>query len=254
MGVRKIYIVPNLVTTANLFCGFASIIQSIHGEFITAAWLLIAAGVFDMLDGRIARMAKATSAFGVEYDSMADLISFGLAPAILMYQWALEPMGRLGMLGAFLYVTCAALRLARFNVNTTTVSKAFFQGVASPIAAGCITTLVIFQNATGFPTDETFIKRNILALVLTVVIGTLMVTSIPFPSFKELNWRSRSSFGYLMIAVMIMILIAVAPEVTLFLLSISYIVLSLAWNAIHILRGDPVDIKKSSTPAPTTEK
>lgn len=254
MGVRKIYIVPNLVTTANLFCGFASITQSIHGEFVTAAWLLIAAGVFDMLDGRIARMAKATSAFGVEYDSMADLVSFGLAPALLMYQWALEPMGRLGMLGAFLYVTCAALRLARFNVNTQTISKAFFQGVASPIAAGTLTTLVIFQNETGFPTDETWITKKVMALTLTVIIGTLMVTSIPFPSFKELNWRSRSSFGYLMIALMMMILIAVAPEVMLFLINISYIVLSLAWNGFHVLRGDPVDIKKSSTPVPSAEK
>ncbi len=254
MAVRKIYIVPNLVTTANLFCGFASIVQSIHGEFVTAAWLLIAAGVFDMLDGRIARLAKATSAFGVEYDSMADLVSFGLAPALLMYQWALEPMGRLGMLSAFLYATCAALRLARFNVNTQTVSKAYFQGVASPIAAGCLTTLVIFQNATGFPSDETFIAKRIFALVLTVIIGTLMVTTIPFPSFKELNWRSRSSFGYLMIGVMIMVLIAVAPEVTLFLLNISYLSLSLAWNAFRALRGNPVDIKKSSTPAPTSEK
>lgn len=253
MAVKKIYIVPNLVTTANLFCGFASITNAIHGDFTNAAWLILAAAVFDMLDGRIARMAKATSAFGVEYDSMADLISFGMAPSILMYQWALEPMGRLGMLGAFLYVTCAALRLARFNVNTQTVSKAFFQGVASPIAAGCLTTLVIFQNSVGFPNDETWITKKVFALVLTVLIGSLMVTSIPFPSFKELNWRSRSSFGYLMIGVMIMILIAVAPEVTLFLINISYILISLTWNAIHILRGDPVMIKKIEKPT-TTEK
>ena len=250
MAVRKIYIVPNLVTTANLFCGFASIINAIRGDFLNAAWLILAAAVFDMLDGRIARMAKATSAFGVEYDSMADLISFGLAPGLLMYQWALEPMGRLGMLGSFLYVACAALRLARFNVNTQTVSKAFFQGVASPIAAGALTTLVIFQNQVGFPTDETFITKKVFALTLTVLIGTLMVTTIPFPSFKELNWRSRSSFGYLMIGVMVMILIAVAPEVTLFLLNISYLFFSLMWNAYRVLRGNPVDIRQTK-PVPT---
>src|SRR3954451_22039878 len=109
--MRKIYIVPNFVTTANMFCGFYSLIASIRSEFPQAAWAVIAAAIFDMLDGRIARLAKATSQFGVEYDSLSDLISFGMAPAILVYQWALEPFGRLGYLGAFLYLSCAALRL-----------------------------------------------------------------------------------------------------------------------------------------------
>ena len=129
--MKKIYLVPNFVTTANMFSGFYSIIASTHGEFVTASWAIIAAGIFDMLDGRIARLAKATSQFGVEYDSLSDLLSFGVAPAILLYQWALEPYDRLGWIAAFLYLACGALRLARFNVNTESQPKNFFQGCRS---------------------------------------------------------------------------------------------------------------------------
>ena len=127
--MRKVYLVPNFVTTANMLCGFYSIIASIHLEFSAAAWAIVAAGIFDMLAGRIARLAKATSQFGVEYDSLSDLISFGIAPAILLYQWALEPYDRLGWLAAFLFLACGALRLARFNVNSSSLPKNYFQGL-----------------------------------------------------------------------------------------------------------------------------
>lgn len=238
--MRKIYIIPNLVTTANLFCGFSSITSAIHQDFEMAAWFIVAAAIFDMLDGRIARLAKATSAFGVQYDSLSDLISFGMAPSILLYQWALEPFGRLGVLASFLYLCCAALRLARFNINTGVVSKAFFQGIASPIAAGTVATFVIFKSATNFPSDNVPITKELFALIEALGLASLMVSSIPFPSFKELNWRSRSSFGYLMIAVMTLILIAIRPEVTLFVICAVYILGSLAWNAYHLISGKPV--------------
>ncbi len=241
--MRKIYIIPNLVTTANLFCGFSSITSAIHKDFTTAAWFIMAAAIFDALDGRVARMAKATSQFGVEYDSLSDLISFGMAPGLLLYLWELEPFGRLGTLASFLYVCCAALRLARFNVNTETVSKAYFQGVASPIAAGAIATFVIFNQATGIPAEGAWISRDVIALVQALALGSLMVSSIPFPSFKELNGRSRSSFGYLMIAVMVMVLIAVRPEITLFLLITFYLVASLIWNLYRLATGRPLGLK-----------
>lgn len=241
--MRKIYIIPNLVTTANLFCGFSSITAAIQGDFAGSAWFIMAAAVFDMLDGRIARMAKATSEFGVQYDSLSDLISFGMAPSLLLYQWALAPFGRLGILAAFLYVCCAALRLARFNVNTTVVSKAFFQGVASPIAAGSVATFVIFHASSGFPGEDALVSRPLLALVQALVLASLMVSSIPFPSFKELNWRARSSFGYLMIAVMLLVLIAVRPEITLFLVFVAYLVGSLVWNGYRLLSGKQVVLK-----------
>lgn len=234
--MRKVYLVPNIVTTGNMFCGFYSIIASIHGDFVPAAWAIIAASIFDMLDGRIARLAKATSQFGVEYDSLSDLISFGTAPAVLLYQWALQPFERLGWLAAFLFLVCGALRLARFNVMTGVISKKYFQGLPIPMAAGVVATFIIFNQTQGWPSDG---FRNVLVLILTFGLSSLMISTIKFPSFKELNWRSRASFGFLMIGVLSMILIAVKPEVTLFLILTFYIAASLVWNAILLVKGDP---------------
>lgn len=229
-GMRKIYLIPNFVTTANMFCGFYSIVASIHGQFENASWAIVAAGIFDMLDGRIARLAKATSEFGVQYDSMSDLVSFGMAPAILLYQWALNPFGRLGWLAAFLYCACGALRLARFNVNTGIVPKGFFQGMPSPVAAGMVATFVAFSTALSL--DDSL--RVNAALVLTFGLASLMVSTVRFPSFKELNWRSRASFGYLIVGVLIMILIAVRPEVTMFMIGATYVISSLCWNIVRM--------------------
>ncbi len=230
--MRKIYIVPNFVTTANMACGFYSIIASIHGDFVTASWAIVAAAVFDLMDGRIARLAKATSRFGVEYDSLSDLLSFGVAPAILLYRWALWPFDRLGWLAAFLYLACGALRLARFNVNVDIAPKGFFQGLPIPMAAGMVATFVIFSDAMNLP-----VLPKLVVLTLTLGLASLMVSTIRFPSFKELNWRSRASFGYLMVGVLAMILIAVKPEVTLFLLLSAYVGLSLVWSALRFVMG-----------------
>jgi CDP-diacylglycerol---serine O-phosphatidyltransferase len=231
--MRKIYIVPNIVTTANMFCGFYSVVASIHSDFVPASWAIVAAAVFDMMDGRIARMAKATSQFGVEYDSLSDLISFGVAPAALLYQWALSPFDRLGWLAAFLFLVCGALRLARFNVNVGIIPKSHFQGLPIPMGAGMVATFVIFNQALGWPSDKS--AKNLLVLALTFGLSSLMVSTVPFPSFKELNWRSRASFGFLLIGVLSMILIAVRPEVTLFLLLAAYVLASLAWNVYRLL-------------------
>lgn len=232
--MKKIYLLPNFVTTANMFCGFYSVIAAIKGDMVTAAWSVVAAGIFDMLDGRVARLAKATSSFGVEYDSLSDLVSFGVAPGVLVYLWALNPYGRLGWLAAFLFLACGALRLARFNVTTSKLPKAYFQGLPIPIAAGIVATFVIFQDTLSIPESDGIMPY---ALGISLVMATLMVSSIPFPSFKELNWRSRASFGYLMVGVMVMILVAVRPEVTLFLLLATYVVLSLAWAVVQAARG-----------------
>ena len=242
--MRKIYLVPNLVTTANMFCGFFSIVASIENDFLIAAWAILVAAIFDMLDGRIARLAKATSQFGVEYDSLSDLVSFGLAPALLMYQWALEPYGRLGLLASFFYVCCGALRLARFNIHTGKVAKSYFEGVASPIAAGSVSTFVIFQSALIWPNDLTWVSRETWVLTQALGLGSLMVSTIPFPSFKDLNWRSRSSFGYLMVAVLCMILIAVRPEVTLFLLNTAYLVVSLGYSVFRLFKPKVTSVEK----------
>ena len=232
--MRKIYLIPNFVTTGNMFCGFYSVIAAINHEFVPAAWALMAAGVFDLLDGRIARLAKATSLFGVEYDSLSDLVSFGMAPGILLYQWALQPFGRLGWLAAFLFMVCGALRLARFNVSASVLPKSYFQGLPIPIAAATIATYIIFSQ-----TLEISAGQNVVALVMTFGLASLMVSTIAFPSFKELNWRSRSSFGYLMTGVLGMILIAVKPEITLFLIVSFYLLASLVWNVVCAAQGRP---------------
>jgi CDP-diacylglycerol--serine O-phosphatidyltransferase len=233
--IRKIYIVPNIVTTANMFCGFYSMIASIHQDFVDASWAILAAAVFDMLDGRIARMARATSRFGVEYDSLSDLLSFGMAPAILLYQSALEPFGRLGWLAAFLYVACGALRLARFNVTTEDQPKGYFQGLPIPGAAGMVATFMIFAHTLSLE-----VTRLVGVLILTFGLASLMVSTVRFPSFKELNWRSRTSFGYLMIGVLCMILIAVKPEITLFLMTSAYVGSSLIWNLWTLFKPQPL--------------
>lgn len=233
--MRKIYLVPNFVTTLNMFCGFYSVIAATQGDYITAAWALVAAGICDMLDGRIARMAKATSEFGVQYDSLSDLVSFGLAPAFLLYQWALAPYGRLGWLAAFLFMACGALRLARFNVTTDKLPKNYFQGLPIPAAAGMVAAYVIFHNATGWPFEESmgFFSRRVFALFLALSLASLMVSTVAFPSFKEANWRSRASFGYLLIGLMSMILLAAKPELALFVIGCGYIFASLGWNVVR---------------------
>lgn len=236
--MRKIYIVPNIVTTGNMFCGFYSVVASMQGDFQTAAWSIVAATVFDTLDGRIARLAKATSQFGVEYDSLSDLISFGMAPAILMYQWGLQTYGRVGWLVSFLFLACGALRLARFNVTTSSLPKGFFQGLPIPMAAGILATFRIFSIESGWPEDEAFTTPFLFGL--TLVCALLMVSTIPFPSFKEFNWRSKSSFGILMLGIVSMILIAASPEYALFGVLSAFVLCGLIWNLWRLVRGVPL--------------
>jgi len=240
--MRKIYLLPNMITTANMACGFYSVIACLDGDFVQASWAIVFASIFDALDGRIARLAKATSQFGVEYDSLSDLASFGFAPAVLLYQWALHPYGRLGWLAAFLFMACGGLRLARFNVTTSSLPKGFFQGLPIPMAAGVVATFIIFNDTLGWVSPDSDLLLNIqsVGLFLSISLASLMVSTIPFPSFKELNWRSRASFGLLMIGVLSMILIAVSPEISLFALLALYILSSLVWNAFRLIRGVPL--------------
>ncbi|MGK5082540.1 CDP-diacylglycerol--serine O-phosphatidyltransferase [Bdellovibrionota bacterium FG-1] len=247
--MRKIYLVPNFVTTANMFCGFYSVVASIQGDFTSASWAILAAAIFDMLDGRVARLAKATSEFGVQYDSLSDLISFGMAPGVLLYQWALQPFGRVGWAAAFLFLACGALRLARFNVLAGVLSKAYFQGLPIPMGAGMVATFIIFSQTLGWTVEQI----QVPVLILTFGLAGLMVSTIKFPSFKELNWRSRASFGYLMMGVLAMILIAAKPEVTLFVLLSSYVGLSLLWNGYRLAIHKPIVLQKGEVPPPNVE-
>lgn len=232
--MKKIYILPNLITTANIVCGFLSMIRSIQGEFTHATWLIVVAAVFDSLDGRVARMAKATSAFGVQYDSLSDLTSFGIAPAILLYTFSLQHLSKLGISIAAFYCICAALRLARFNVSAEEkdptkqkkIRKGYFQGMPSPASAGMIVTTVMLQNETAIFSSE--ILDGFMA-VIGLLLALLMVSNIPFPSFKEVNWRSKGKAWILLIPVIFILSVIQIPEITLFTVGFSYLVLGLAW-------------------------
>jgi len=198
--MKKIYILPNLITTANLVCGFLSMIRSIQGDFVHATWLIVVAAIFDSLDGRVARMAKATSAFGVQYDSLSDLTSFGIAPAIMLYTYALQGLDRFGISVAAFYAICAALRLARFNVSAeekdptklSKIRKGYFQGMPSPASAGIIVSSVMIQLETSLIPGKAWILLFPIVFILSVI---------------------------------------QIPEITLFAAGITYLVLGMSWAA-----------------------
>lgn len=215
MGVN-IYVLPNLLTTGNMFCGFYSMVYAMRGEFIIAAYAIVAAAVFDMLDGRVARLTQTESPFGAQYDSLSDVISFGIAPAFLLYLWALQPFGRLGWLASFSIVACAALRLARFNVQSSE-EKNYFQGLPTPMAAGIVASSVLCFNDLEVDAYHSF-----WILCIAFLLSITMVSQFRYRSFKDLDLRRKQPFSYLVIGVLIFILIAIRPEVMLFALFLSY--------------------------------
>ena len=190
---KGIYILPNLFTTASLFAGIYAIIASIQGNFIHASIAIPISLILDGLDGRIARMTHTTSQFGVEYDSLADLVAFGVAPGLLMFSWALKPFGRVGWLAAFLFVVCGALRLARFNVQVNTVESKRFIGLPIPAAASMVSSTVIFFYHFGWPSSY----KKLAILVLIYFLAFLMVSSVKYYSFKDPELIKRQPFGFL---------------------------------------------------------
>lgn len=216
---RGIYILPNIFTSLNIFCGFYSVIASIDGNFVAAAIAILIAGVFDMLDGRIARAANATSRFGVEYDSLADLISFGMAPGLMMYLWALKPMGRIGWLAAFLFTTCGALRLARFNTQFGKISGEHFVGLPIPLAAAMCSVTVWLCHRLGIQDSV----NPIFLLVTLYTLSFLMVSTIKYQSFKKPELTRKMKFEMLVAAVLILIFIAAQPSIALFVLAVVYL-------------------------------
>jgi len=209
---RGIYLLPNLMTTAALFAGFYAVVAGIQGEFLEGAIAIFVAMVFDGLDGRVARMTNSSSAFGAEYDSLADMVSFGVAPALLMYQWALHDFDKFGWLVAFIYTAGAALRLARFNTQVGIADKRYFQGLPSPAAAAVVAGLiwVVESNQLHDPYLPMF------ALFLTLFSGLMMVSNSRYHSFKELNLKGKVPFITLLLAVLVMVVITIKPALMLF--------------------------------------
>lgn len=214
---KGVYLLPNLFTTAALFAGFFAIISGMNGNFTNAAMAIFAAQILDGFDGRVARMTNTTSAFGVQYDSLSDMVSFGLAPAFVMFSWALEPLGKLGWGAAFVFSACAALRLARFNTQVDTVDKRYFVGLASPPAAA-ILWATIWSWHDVVPSYEV----SVLLAILTTVVGLLMVSNVRYTSFKEFDLKGRVPFVVLFAAVLVFVLITVDPARMLLLMAVAY--------------------------------
>ena len=213
---RGIYLLPSVLTTFGMFAGFYSIIASINGEFTTAAISIMIAMLWDTLDGRVARLTNTQSEFGAEYDSLADLVSFGLAPALLVYEWTLSDLGRFGWLAAFIYLACAALRLARFNTQVGSADKRYFQGFPSPAAAGVIATMIWLKIWTYAFFDSDVISIGYyLGAGITIVCGLLMVSNVRYYSFKELDAK-KASFRFLLGIVLSLIVLLYKPNIVLF--------------------------------------
>lgn len=219
MRNRKDYIIvlPSLFTTGNLFCGFFSIIRSFNHDFEKAAYAIILAGIFDLLDGRVARITKSQSQFGVEYDSLADVVSFGVAPAMMAYMWVLEGYGRLGWAGAFFFAACGALRLARFNAIQAVEPKSYFVGLPIPAAANMVAAASIAYH------DLQLDYPDWLVICLMFALGLLMVSNVRYRSFKDFDLRHKRSFLYLVLLVGVIALATVKPEIA-FCLVLGYYV------------------------------
>ncbi|MDP3540606.1 MAG: CDP-diacylglycerol--serine O-phosphatidyltransferase [Azonexus sp.] len=209
---RGIYVLPNLFTTAALFAGFFAIVQAMQGDFERAAMAIFIAMVLDGLDGRVARMTNTQSAFGAEYDSLSDMVSFGAAPALVIYEWALRDLGRLGWIAAFIYCAGAALRLARFNTTLEVMDKRYFQGLPSPAAAALVAGLVWVMIVTGVSGNDV----RWLACGLTIFAGITMVSNIRYYSFKDVNLKKSVPFFVIAAIALGFALVAYSPEIALF--------------------------------------
>ena len=214
---RGIYILPSIFTTFALFAGFYSIVASINGDYTLAAISIMVAMLWDALDGRVARLTNTQSAFGAEYDSLSDLVSFGVAPALLVYEWSLSDLGRIGWLAAFIYLVCAALRLARFNTQVGTADKRYFQGLPSPAAAGVIASMIWlkFWNFEYFDIGVVSFSYYI-GIAITIICGLLMVSNVRYYSFKEFDTKNKASFRFLLLTVLSLILLLYKPNIVLF--------------------------------------
>ncbi len=216
---RGIYLLPNLLTSANLFCGFFAIIAAIQGNFVKAAVAIMIAALFDALDGKIARVTRTESKFGLEYDSLSDAISFGVAPGVLAYLWALEPFGRLGWLAALVFVACGVLRLARFNTLIDRVDSDYFMGLPIPAAAFMIASTVLLINRFG----GSGTTRHVTILIMIYVLSFLMVSTVKYCSFKSAGLFKTMRFNMLVIMILLAIVVAAEPSVTFFLIMLGYV-------------------------------
>ena len=232
---RGIYLLPNMITTAGLFAGFYAIVAAMNGRFEAAAVAIFVAMIMDGIDGRVARLTNTQSEFGVQYDSLADMVSFGLAPALVVYEWSLKSMvsvgwAKLGWLAAFIYMASAALRLARFNAQVATAEKNYFRGLPSPSAAGTLAGMVWVGADLGIHGEDLVYG----VFVLTVAMGLLMVSNVRYYSFKEFNFRNRVSFVAILAVVLVYAFASIDPPKVLFATFLIYSISGVVYTLVEI--------------------
>ena len=240
---RSIYLLPNAFTTAALFCGFYAIVMAMNGQFSNAAVAIFAAMVLDATDGRVARLTNTQSEFGAQYDSLSDMVSFGAAPALIVYEWSLRGMGKLGWLAAFVYCAGAALRLARFNTNIAVVDKRFFQGLPSPAAAALVAGFIWLMDDLRIAGAD----FNWLSWAITVYAGLTMVTNVPFYSFKDINFKKSVPFITIFLIVLIFVAVSSDPPKVLFGLFVIYGLSGYGVFFWQWFKGKPVSIVQTSS-------
>lgn len=233
---RGIYLLPNAFTTAGLFCGFYAIVMAMGQKFDYAAIAIFAAMVLDAIDGRVARLTNTQSEFGAQYDSLADMVSFGAAPALVVYVWALQDMGKLGWLAAFVYCAGGALRLARFNTNIAVVDKRYFQGLPSPAAAALVAGFIWLMQDLGFAGPD----LSWIAWGITLYAGLTMVTNVPFYSFKDINFRKSVPFIGIFLIVLAFVVVSSDPPKVLFGLFVLYGLSGYCVYFWRLAKGKPV--------------
>ncbi len=244
---KGIYVLPNLITLSSMFSGFYSVIASLNSDFKWAAWTILIASIFDVLDGWVARITHTATRFGIEMDSLADVISFGVAPGVLVYTWTLSSFHEVGWLGSFFLVACAALRLARFNVQMGSTEKKHFTGLPTPASALVIATTVlayqeIIQILENIKLEwlAEVVGKDYWVLAMTFLLAGLMVSNITYHSLKEANLKERRPFGILVIIAAFLAVVAYRPALVLFLVSISYVAVGIAEALYKLLgRGKP---------------
>lgn len=239
---KGIYLLPNLFTSASLFCGFYSAIASIKEHFVPAAIAILVSIIFDGLDGRVARLTNTTSKFGAEYDSIADVIAFGMAPALLAYSWSLSIYGKWGWIACFLFVLCGALRLARFNIQIGIIESKVFNGLPIPAAAAVVATTVIFFDTVG--AEGKYHNEFIMAFV--VILSLLMVSSIKFYSFKDMTLLARKPFTVFFWSTILLIIVVLEWETMLFVIMLGYAISGPLWWVIRRVTRDNQSVNKGA--------
>ncbi len=240
---RGIYLLPNAFTTAALFCGFYAIVMAMNSQYQNAAIAIFAAMLLDATDGRVARLTNTQSEFGAQYDSLSDMVSFGAAPALIVYEWALRGMGKLGWLAAFVYCAGAALRLARFNTNIAVVDKRFFQGLPSPAAAALVAGFIWLMDDLRIAGAD----FSWLAWAITVYAGLTMVTNVPFYSFKDVNFKKSVPFIAIFLIVLVFVAISSDPPKVLFGLFVTYGLSGYVVAVWFWAKGRPVSIVQTQS-------